>query len=121
MIQETSAMGPPNVEKPASELPRRMSPFIRAAGMQLCLTYFTFLILDGGFVAFVFIRVSVAYWAGALFMIAWRRDSLTPMDQVYLKHGLWVALAISFPIAMQLTDMAGPGGWMFLRKALGLL
>lgn len=121
MIQGTPAIGPSKVEKPLCELPRRMSPFIRAAGMQLILTFFTFLILDGGFVAFVFIRASVAYWAGVLFMIARRRDSLTPMDQVYLKYGLWVALAISFPIAMQLTDMAGPGGWMFLRQAFRLL
>lgn len=121
MIQEASAIGPSNIEPPLAGSPRRMSPFIRAAGMQVCLTFFTFLILDGGFVAFVFIRASVAYWAGVLFMIARRRNSLTTIDQVYLKHGLWVALAISFPIAMQLTDMAGPGGWMFLRKAFGLL
>ncbi len=121
MIQGIPAIGPSNVEKPIFALPCRRSPFIRAAGMQLCLTLFTFLILDGGFVAFVFIRASVAYWAGVLFMIARRRRSLTAMDQVYLKHGLWVALAISFPIASQLTDMAGLGGWMFLRKGLSLL
>ncbi len=119
MIQEISTIRSPDVEKPLSEVPRHMSPWIRAAGMQLCLTFFTFLILDGGVVAFVFIRASLAYWAGVLFMIVRRRESLTSMDQVYLKYGLWVALAVSFPIASQLTDMAGPGGWMFLRKTLG--
>ncbi len=121
MIQETPAIGPPNDEKSVSELPRRMSPFIRAAGMQLSLTFSMFLILDNGIVAFVFIRASVAYWAGVLFMVARRRDSLTPMDQAYLEYGQWVALLISIPIASQLTDMVGPGGEMFLRKAIGLL
>lgn len=119
MIQESFVIGSPNVEKPVSELPRRMSPFIRAAGTQLCLTFLSFLILDGGFVAFVFIRVSLAYWGGVLLMLVRRRDSMTPMDEAYLKYGLWIALAISFPIAMQLTEMAGPDGPMFFRKTLG--
>lgn len=121
MIQEASTIGTSNIEPPLAESPHRMSPFIRAAGMQICLTFLTFLILDGGFVAFVFIRASLAYWAGVLFIIARRKNSLTTIGRVYLKHGLWGALAISFPIASQLADMAGPGGWMFMRKALGLL
>lgn len=120
MTHEASPNGPSSIEPLLAESPRPMSPFIRAAGLQICLTFVTFLILDGGFVAFVFIRVSLAYWAGVLFIIARRQNSMTTSDQVYLKHGLWVALAISLPIASQLAGMVGPDDWMFLRKALGL-
>lgn len=100
--------------------PRNTSPFIRAAGLQLCLTVLTLLVLDGGDLANVFVRASMAYWAGVLLIIARRRNSLTRTDLMYLKYGLIVALAISLPIAHYLVELVGPGGWMFLRQALGL-
>ena len=121
MSQGASVNETTNVSQIIPASPRQTSPFIRAAGLQLCWTMFSFLILDGGFVAFVFVRLSVAYWAGVLLMIARRRNSLTPTDQFYLKYGLVIAFAISLPISTQLVDMAGPHGWMFLRKAFGLV
>lgn len=100
---------------------RRTSPFIRTAGLQLCFTLLSLLILDGGIVAYVFVRASIAYWVGVLLIVARRRDCLTRTDLMYLKYGLVVALAISFPIAESLVELAGPRGWMFLRQAFGLV
>ena len=121
MSHGTPVTEPVNVGVIIPASPRRTSPFIRAAGLQLCWTMFSFLILDGGLAAFVFIRLSVAFWAGVLLMIVRRRDSLTPTDLFYLKYGLFIAFAISLPISTQLVDLAGPHGWMFLRKAFGLV
>lgn len=95
-----------------------MSPFLRAGLMQICLTIFTGLILDGGIACHVFLRVSVGYWCGVLLIMLRRSASLTPADLVYLRHGLWGVLLISFPIAVQVTDLAG--GMRYLVPALKL-
>ena len=117
-------------DKPITELanaseteatpPQRTSPFISTAGWQLFWTVLSSLILDGGFAAIVFVRVSVAYWLGVLWVVARRRDSLTSSDRFYLRYGPAIGFMMSLPISAQLVDMAGPRGWMFLRTALGL-
>jgi hypothetical protein len=113
MSQVTPLTEPTDVEGVVPAAPRRTSPFIRAAGLQLCLTVLTLLVLDGGDLANVFVRASMAYWAGVLLIIARRRNSLTRTDLMYLKYGLLVALAISLPIAQYLVELVGLGGWMF--------
>ncbi|MBC7815337.1 MAG: hypothetical protein IAG10_00390 [Planctomycetaceae bacterium] len=93
-----------------------MSPVLRAGLMQICLTVFTGLILDGGIVSRVFLQASLGFWCGVL-LIAFRRwESPTKTDVVYLRHGLWGVLVISFPIAEQFTELSG--GMPYLMQAL---
>lgn len=93
-----------------------MSPVLRAGLMQICLTVFTGLMLDGGIVCNVFLRISVGFWCGVLLIMLRRPAVMTKMDLVYLRHGLWCVLLISFPIAVQVTDLAG--GFQYLMPAL---
>ncbi len=75
--------------------------------MQICLTVFTGLILDGGIVSLVFLRISLGFWCGVLLIALKRWDSLTKTDLFYLRHGLWCVLFLSFPIAATITDLSG--------------
>ena len=93
-----------------------MSPVLRAGLMQLCLTVFTGLILDGGIVSRVFLQTSLGYWCGVSLIALRRWDSPTKTDVVYLRHGLWGVLVISFPIAEKLTELSG--GMPYLMQAL---
>lgn len=120
MTQVIPEQAPTDAGCVVATFPPRTSPFIRAAGLQLCLTLLTLLVLDGGDLANVFVRASMAYWAGGLLIIARRKDSLTRTDFLYLKYGLPVALAISLLIAPHLVEIVGPNGWVFFRQALGL-
>ncbi len=120
MSQTTSEQAPADAGCMGSTTPVRTSPFIRAAGLQLCLTVLTLLVLDGGELANVFVRASMAFWAGVLLIIARRKNALTRTDLIYLKYGLPVALAVSLLIAPHLVEIVGPNGWVFLRQALGL-
>ena len=86
--------------------------------MQIGFTVFTGLILDGGIVCNVFIRISVGFWCGVLLIMLRRSAAMTKVDLVYLRHGLWIVLLISFPIAVQVTDLAG--GMKYLVPALNL-
>ena len=95
-----------------------MSPVLRAGLMQVCLTVFTGLILDGGIACHVFLRFSVGFWCGVLLIMLRRPAAMTKTDLVYLRHGLWCVLLISFPIAVQVTDLAG--GMRYLVPALKL-
>ena len=119
MSQVIPEQAPTDAGLVPTSLPRT-SPFIRAAGLQLCLTLLTLLVLDGGDLANVFVRASMAYWAGVLLIIARRKDSLTRTDLMYLKYGLTVVLVVSLLIALNLVEIVGPNGWVFLRQALGL-
>ncbi len=93
-----------------------MSPVLRAGLMQIGLTFFTLLILDGGVVCNVFLRASVGFWCGVLLIVLRRSNSPTKLDLVYLRHGLWGALLLSFPIAEQVTELSG--GMQYLMQAL---
>ena len=95
-----------------------MSPVLRAGLMQICLTVFTGLILDGGIVCYVFLQTSLGFWGGVLLIALRRWESPTQTDLFYLRHGLWGVLFLSFPVAAQLTDLAG--GMPYLRQALKL-
>lgn len=75
--------------------------------MQICLTVFTGLILDGGIVSLVFLRISLGFWCGVLLIALRRWNSLTKSDLWYLRHGLWCVLFFSFPIAGTITDVSG--------------
>ena len=93
-----------------------MSPVLRAGVMQVCLTIFTGLMLDGGIVCNIFLRGSVGFWCGVLLIMLRRSAVMTKTDLVYLRHGLWCVLLISFPIAVQVTDLSG--GLQYLMPAL---
>ncbi len=84
----------------------------------MCLTVFTGLIMDGGIVCHVFLQISLGFWCGVLLIALRRWGSPTKTDLFYLRHGLWVVLFFSFPIAAQITDLSG--GMRYLRQALKL-
>ena len=100
----------------SSETQRPMSPVLRAGLMQICLTVFTSLILDGGIVCHVFLRISLGFWCGLLLIALRRWSSPTKSDLWYLRHGLWCVLFLSFPIATTITDLSG--GFPHLIQAL---
>lgn len=93
-----------------------MSSVLRAGLMQICLAVFTGLLLDGGIVSRVFLQASLGFWCGVLLIALRRWESPTKTDVVYLRHGLWGVLVISFPIAEQLTELSG--GMQYLMQAL---
>ncbi len=110
-----SADAPSSAVSPIKRVP--LSPVLRAGLMQICLSVFTGLILDGGIVSRVFLQASLGYWCGVVLIGLKRRESPRKTDLVYLRHGLWWVLVISFPIAEQLSDMSG--GTRYLMQTLG--
>ena len=75
--------------------------------MQMGLMFFCGLILDGGVVATVFCLLSVGFWIGVLILMRRPLSAMTNFDRLYLRHGLWAILTLSFVVATIMSEMTG--------------
>ena len=90
-----------------SSPPARLSPVMRAVLLHAGLTLLCALMLDGGVHLNVFCRVSVGFWCRVLMVMIRRSESPTRSDVLYLRHGLWGVLVLSFVVATLLIDFTG--------------